>query len=227
MSSGPPSRRAFPAWVPRRRGDGSGSEPPFEPSSWTGALAIMLGLCAVLWAVQIANDAHHYSWNRFGLKPRRIDGLWGIATQPMLHVSYGHLASNTVPFLGVGWVLLLSGLRSWLVVTGSVMLLSGAAAWLLAPSGVIVGVGSLTLGWIGYLVARAYFSRRLTWIVVAGCVLFFFGTFFFTLVPSFDKNVSWQSQACGLGAGIVTGALLHPRAARRHPGRRPGTPVVS
>ena len=217
----------LPRWVPRRRGAYASSEPPFDPSSWSGALIVMLAVAAVPWAIQVVNAAHDYSLNRFGLRPRRIDGLWGIVTQPFLHLSWGHLASTTVPLVGVGWVLLLSGLRTWLLVTGLVLFLSGVAAWLVAPSGIVVGAGSLALGWMGYLVARAYFSRRLRWIVVAVVVLFFFGTFFFTLVPSFDSNVSWQAQACGLGAGVVAGAMLHPRSPRRLPKRRDQRPAVS
>jgi membrane associated rhomboid family serine protease len=34
------------------------------------------------------------------------------------------------------------------------------------------------------------------------------------VLPSFDSNVSWESHACGFVAGILAGALLHPRRAR-------------
>ncbi|HJQ41967.1 MAG TPA: rhomboid family intramembrane serine protease [Jatrophihabitantaceae bacterium] len=219
--------RRLPVWMPRRRDGDSANEPPFDPTSWSGALVVMLFVGAALWAVQLVNAANDYSLNRFGLRPRRIDGLWGIVTEPFLHLSNSHLLSNTVPVVGVGWVLLLSGVRTWLTVSAVVIVLSGVATWLVAPSGLVVGAGGLALGWMGYLLARAYFSRRVRWIVVAVCVLFFFGTFFFTLVPSFNKDVSWQAQACGLGAGVVAGALLHPRNPRRHPKRRSPGPAVS
>ena len=39
-------------------------------------------------------------------------------------------------------------------------------------------------GWLGYLLARAYFSRRLKWIVTALALLIFFGTFLGQLLPS-------------------------------------------
>jgi membrane associated rhomboid family serine protease len=219
--------RRLPAWLPSRRGDSSGTEPPFDPTSWGGALVVMLFVAAMLWVVQLVNAANDYSLNRFGMKPRQIDGLWGIVTEPFLHLSSGHLLSNTVPVVGVGWVLLLSGVRTWLTVTACVLVLAGAATWLVAPSGLVVGASGLVLGWMGYLLARAYFSRKLKWIAVAVCVLFFFGTLFFSLVPSFDKDVPWQAQACGFAAGVVTGALLHPRRAQRPPKRRDGSPAVS
>jgi membrane associated rhomboid family serine protease len=187
----------------------------------------MVSVAAALWIVEAVNAANNYSLDRFGLRPRRIDGLWGVLTEPFLHASYHHLFSNTVPLIMVGWVLLLSGLRTWLTVTAIVVVLGGLATWLVAPSGIIVGASALVFGWLGYLLARAYFSRKLRWIVVAVLVLFFFGTLLSNLLPSFDAQVSWQSHVCGFAAGILAGAVLHPRRARM-PGQPPGTaPAVS
>jgi membrane associated rhomboid family serine protease len=203
------------------------SEPPFDPTSWSGALILMLTAAAVLWGIQIVNAAHHQSLDRFGLRPRRVDGLWGVLTEPFLHASYGHLFSNTVPLILIGWALLLSGVRVWLIVSGLVIAIGGLATWLVAPSGVIVGASGLIFGWLGYLIARAYFSRKLKWIVIAVMMLVFFGTLLANLLPSYDSNVSWQAHVCGFAAGIVAGAVLHPRRSKRPKLRRPQTPAVS
>jgi membrane associated rhomboid family serine protease len=217
-----PSRRLV-SWLPGRGNAANRTEPPFDPTSWSGALLVMVGVDAALWIVQLVNAGHDYSLNRFGLQPRTVDGLWGVLTAPFLHLNYGHLVSESVPVVAVGWVLLLSGLRAWLVVTGSVLVLGGLATWLVAPSALIVGSSSLVFGWLGYLLARAYFSRKLRWIVVALLVLFFFGALLSSLLPSFDKHASWQSHVCGFMAGIVVAAMLHPRPASR----RASPPVVS
>lgn len=183
-------------------------------------MVFMAAVVAALWVVQIANDAHHLTFNRFGLKPRDVDGLWGIVTAPALHVSYGHLLSESVPIAGVGWVLLLSGLRAWLTVSGIVLVVGGLASWLVAPSGLVVGTSGLVFGWLGYLLARAYFTRKLRWIVSAVAVLFFFGTFLVSLLPSFDKHTSWQSHLCGFLAGVLAAAVLHPRPQKAADRRR-------
>lgn len=210
----------------RRKDDAQpATEPRFDPTSWFGALTVMAVLGAVLWAIQIVNAAGDYRLDRFGLRPRELDGLWGIVTQPLLHASYGHLLSNTAPFVLIGWVLLLSGVRGWLIVTGLVIGIGGVLTWLVAPSGLIVGASSLVFGWLGYLLARAYFSRRLKWIVTAIAVLFFFGTLLGSLLPSFHSGVSWQAHVCGFVAGIVAGAMLHPR--RKPVAPLPPRPVVS
>ena len=191
------------------------SEPKFDPTSWGGALAVMGVFAAALWIIQIVNSADDQGLNRFGLKPREIDGLWGILAQPFLHVSYSHLLSNTVPLVLIGWVLLLSGVRVWLFVTAVVVVLGDAATWLVAPSDhVIVGASGMIFGWMGYLLARAYFSRRVKWILTAIALLVFFGTLLGSLLPEADTHVSWQSHVCGFAAGVFVGWLLHPRQQR-------------
>ena len=173
---------------------------------------LMSGFAAVLWIVQILNAIDDYRLDRFGLEPRALGGLWGVVTAPFLHSSYGHLLSNTVPVVLIGWVLLLAGIDIWATVTALVVVGGGLLTWLVGPGDtVIVGASGMVFGWLGYLLARAYFSRRLKWIVVAVLVLVFFGTLLFGLFPTINSDVSWQAHLCGFVAGIGTGALLHPR----------------
>jgi membrane associated rhomboid family serine protease len=176
---------------------------------------------ATLWIVQAVNASDHYGLDRFGLKPRQVDGLWGVLTMPFLHSSYSHLASNTLPVLAIGWVLMLSGLRIWAIVTALVIVIGGILTWLVGPSHTtIVGASGLVFGWLGYLLARAYFSRRVRWIIVAVLVLIFFGTLLFGLIPNISTGVSWQAHVSGFAAGVGVGALLHPRGGETRLPRR-------
>jgi membrane associated rhomboid family serine protease len=190
------------------------TEPPFEPRSWGGALAFMAFCAGVLWAVEIANVIDDYGLNRFGLRPREVAGLWGILTAPFLHASGWQLLSSTGPFVLIGWVVLLSWMRVWLIVTALVAVLGGFATWLVAPSGLIIGCSGMIFGWMGYLFARAYFSRRIVWILAAALVAFFFSGLFSDLLPSINSQSSWQAHVCSFCAGVFAGWLLHPRGAR-------------
>lgn len=204
----PPVRRRWPA-----------------PTSWAGAFVLMCAATAVLWVVQVVNAADDYGLNRFGLRPREVDGLWGIVTTPFLHASYRDLLSNTAPVLVLGGVVLLAGWRTWLVVTAIAVLLGGLLTWTVAPAGLILGASSLVFGWLGYLIARAFFSRRLRWILTAAIVLLLFGTLLGRLLPTFHSGQAWQAHLCGFAAGVVAGAVLHGgewrgRRARRTARRR-------
>jgi membrane associated rhomboid family serine protease len=196
------------AWWRSQR---SPRRPWYDPSTSSGAMLAMTAVAALLWAVQIANAADDYGLDRFGLKPRRLDGLWGIITQPFLHANWTHLLSNTAPVVLIGWVLMRSGVRMWAIVTAIVVTVGGLATWVVGPSHtVIVGASGMVFGWLGYLLARAYFARKLSWILEAILVLFFFGTLLYGLLPTLHSRVSWQAHLCGFLAGVGAGAVLHP-----------------
>lgn len=186
---------------------------PLPTSGWSGALTVALLFTAVPWIVQIANSADHYGLDRFGIRPREVDGLWGILTAPFLHTGWGHLLSNTVPLIAIGWVLLLSGVRVFGFVTGVAIVLGDFGTWLTSPSHtIVVGASGLVFGWLGYLLARAWFSRRLKWIVTAIVLLMFFGALLGSLLPTVDSNVSWQGHLCGFVVGVGCAWLLHRKA---------------
>lgn len=168
----------------------------------------MVAVAAVLWIVQIISSVH--SLTGYGLQPRHVVGLRGIVTEPFLHANYRHLLSNTAPLILIGWVVLLAGVRTWLIVTAVVVLGGGLLTWLVAPSDqVIVGASGMVFGWLAFLLARAVFSREVKWILVAVAVLFFFGTLLFGLFPTLRSDISWQAHACGFAAGVGAAALLH------------------
>jgi membrane associated rhomboid family serine protease len=192
---------------------------PYDPSSWAGVLITMTALCAVLWIVEAVNASDGYRLNRYGLRPRDINGLEGILTAPFLHVGFGHLLANSAPFILIGWVVLLAGARQFVISTVIIIVVGGLATWLAAPSVAahtsIVGVSGVVMGWLGYLLGRAYFSRRILWIVVAVAVVFFFGALLGGLLPTVNADYSWQGHLAGFVAGVLAAWVLHPRRLSR------------
>ena len=201
----PPSRRF--TWRSERQ-----VKAWYDPNTWSGAMVAMTAVAGMLWVIQLVNAGDEYGLDRFGLRARHLDGLWGVVTEPFLHASYGHLLSNTAPLILIGWVLMRSGVRTWAIVTAVVVVAGGLATWVVGPSDkVIVGASGMVFGWLGYLLARAYFARRFQWVVEAVLVLFFFGTLLFGLLPNLQAHVAWQAHVCGFVAGVATGAAMHPR----------------
>jgi len=184
----------------------AGTRRRFDPASWGGALLVMLLATAVLWVVQGVN--HHQRLDRFGLRPRSVDGLWGVLTAPFLHPSWDVLISTTLPFLLIGWAVLIGGVRNWAIGSVAIIVVGGALTWLVGPSHLVLGATGLVFGWIGYLLTRAWFSRRLSSILIVVVVLAIFGTLLGQLVPDFDKHSSWQANACSFVVGLVAGGVL-------------------
>ena len=191
-----------------------------RPTSPSGAIVVMALVIVALWLVLGVDAALDHRWLRFGIKPRELGGLDGIVLAPVLHASAGQLAANSLPLAVFGWIMLVSGLRTCGIVTATVWLASGVVGWLAGPShAVILGSSGVIFGWLGYVLARAWFGRKLAWIATAVAVLAVFSGMLSGLLPKLHSNTFWGSQLAGFLAGVLIGAVLHakrkPSAAAR------------
>jgi membrane associated rhomboid family serine protease len=59
-------------------------------------------------------------------------GLRGIFLAPFLHGSFAHVAANTVPFLILGWLVIIRGIGEFFFVSVFSALIAGLAPGLLA-----------------------------------------------------------------------------------------------
>jgi membrane associated rhomboid family serine protease len=186
-----------------------------RPTSPGGAAVVMALALAVLWALLGLDAAFGHPLLEWGIKPRQADGLVGIVLAPFLHAGPAQLVSLSVPFAVLGWLMLTSGLRYLAVVTITAALVSGLVGWLAGPSDqVLVGVSGVVLGWLGYLLARALFGRRVLWIAVAVAVTVVFSGLFNGLLPRVHHHEFWGSQLAAFVVGAALGAALHRRRPR-------------
>ncbi len=172
-----------------------------------GAEAV-LGLVAVMWVVQVVNALDSYRLDTDGIVPRQLAGLKGVVLSPFLHESWAHLIGNTIPFIVLGLMIAIAGAGRVLAVTVIVALVAGLGTWLTSPSNSdTVGASGVVFGYAGYLVARGFFNRRLTEIVVGVFVVVLFGGALLTsLLP--HAGVSWEDHAFGALGGVLAARVL-------------------
>src|SRR5579859_587705 len=92
-----------------------------------GVQAAILFACVVLaWSVELADRVvYQGALERYGIQPRSVAGLWGILAAPLLHQGWVHLTANTVPFVVLGWLVMLRRVGDFVVVTGLAMQIGG------------------------------------------------------------------------------------------------------
>jgi membrane associated rhomboid family serine protease len=179
------------------------------------AALIMLLLLAGLWVVELLDQLSGNQLDQLGIHAREIDGMPEILTAPFLHAGWDHLISNSLPFLVLGFLVLLSGLARWLVASLIIIVISGLTAWFLTPANtIILGASGLIFGWLTYLLARGLWSRRPGQVVVAVLVLLVYGGLIWGVFPG-SAGISWQAHLGGAIAGVLAAWLLHRRASRQ------------
>ena len=167
------------------------------------ALLILFGLVALMWIVEVVDVALDHRLDRYGIEPRDVEGLDGVVAAPFLHVGFGHLLANTVPFVTMGVVIALEGSRRLVLVTVIVGLISGFGTWLVASPGTVhVGASGIVFGYATYLIARGVFNRSPTQLAVGAAVVLVWGV---ALVGGLEpqRGISWQGHLFGAIGGVV------------------------
>lgn len=146
--------------------------------------------------------------NQYGIRPQSLIGLRGILFAPFLHGGLPHLISNTVPFLVLGWLVMLQETSDFWIVTAITMLVGGLGVWLFAaPSSVHIGASILIFGYLGFLLLRGYFQRNFISIFLSVVVAFFYGGLVLRVLPS-APGISWQGHLFGFLGGILAAKLI-------------------
>lgn len=170
---------------------------------------ILGGFVGLLWLIQIINSVIFQGrLTNLGIQPRSLDGLWGILFAPFLHGNFAHLIANTVPLAVLGWLVMLRQKRDLLTVSLLAGLVGGVGTWLTAAAGTVtIGASGLIFGYLGYLLFRGIFERRL-WPIIGSIATFFvFGSILWGVVPG-TVGVSWQGHLFGLLGGIIAARML-------------------
>jgi membrane associated rhomboid family serine protease len=177
-------------------------------------LALVVGMAAVMWVVEVADQIADGRLDSYGIEPRDVDGLDGVVFAPFLHAGFDHLIGNTIPFLLLGFAIALGGLARVAIVTVVVALVGGLGTWLVAPANTVhIGASGIVFGYAAYLVARGVYSRSAMQIGVGVVVLAVWGTTLLRgLVP--EDGISWQGHLFGAIGGVLAARLLHRRATR-------------
>jgi membrane associated rhomboid family serine protease len=166
------------------------------------------GAVFLMWGIEIVDWFLGGSLNRFGIRPRAVDHLWGIVFAPFLHGNFRHLIANTIPFLTLGWFVMFRRTSDWLWVTAIAILVGGLGTWLIAPSNTVhIGASGVVFGYLGFLVSRGYFERKFSSMALSVMVGVLYGGLLFGVLPT-DPRVSWQGHLCGFVGGVVAAKLL-------------------
>jgi membrane associated rhomboid family serine protease len=178
---------------------------------------LVVAMAAVMWVVEVADQVADGRLDSYGIVPRSVDGLDGVAFAPFLHAGWDHLIGNTIPFLVLGFAIALGGIARVAAVTVIVAVVGGLGTWLVAPANTVhIGASGIVFGFAAYLVARGIYSRSAVQIAVGLVVLAVWGTTLLRgLVP--EDGISWQGHLFGAIGGVLAARLLHGRAERTGP----------
>ena len=171
-------------------------------------VTILASFVAIMWIVEIADFiVFRGGLDRFGILPRHPSSLWGIFFMPFLHGNFPHLMANTVPFITLGWLVMVRSIRDFWLATAIVIVVGGAGVWLFGSPGYHVGASGLIFGYLGFLLLRGLFERSFTGIMLSLVVGSAYGSLIWGVLPG-RPGVSWEGHLFGFLSGVLAAYWL-------------------
>mgnify|MGYP006421024147 CR=1 FL=1 len=194
---------------PTMKSDESGNSIKRELKS---QISILGGFVLLMWIVEIVDTVIFNRYlDTYGIRPRDLIGLRGIVFAPFLHGNFPHLIANTIPFVSLGWFVMLREIRNFWAVTLVTMLVGGLGTWLIGAPGLHIGASGLIFGYLGYLLSRGYFDRSFTAMFLSVVVAFLYGGMLWGVLPA-QPGISWEGHLFGFLGGVLAARWLSKRS---------------
>lgn len=162
---------------------------------------------ALLWIIKLLeglSGVELYSW---GVRPQATDGLKGILTAPLIHGSWNHLISNTLPLLLLGSLLIYGYPSSrWRTLT-VIWLVSGLGVWLFARPNYHFGASGITHGMFFFLFIAGVLRRDSKSIALLMIAFFMYGGMLLTIFPR-EPGISYEYHFFGGFAGVLCALMF-------------------
>lgn len=156
----------------------------------------------LLWVVFLFEYVSKISLVRFGVYPRKIDGLLGVFVSPLVHGGLKHIFANSVSLLTLMSLLFYGYKKIAKEVFTWIYFLSGAYVWVFARSSYHIGASGIVYGLIGFIVLAGVLSKDVRLMAISLLVIVVNAGFIWGIMPLVE-GVSWESHLSGLVVGLV------------------------
>ena len=161
----------------------------------------------ILFAIEVFQKLTGMNLIIYGLYPRKISGLIGILAAPLLHVSYAHLISNSIPLLLVGVGVSYFYPSSANKIFISIYLIPGVFVWFTGRPAYHVGASGIDYGLVTFLFFSGLIRRDTRSIALALIVTLLYGSLIWGIFPQND-GISWEYHLFGSLTGIFCAIIF-------------------
>jgi len=166
------------------------------------ALQIALWFVGALWFIEVADNYLGLGLDHFGLRPRDAPGLMGVVTAPLLHGSFEHLFSNTMPLVVSLTAILYLYPNSAMRVLPMIWLGGGLLAWFIGRPSIHVGASGLVYGMLAFVFVSGMFRQDFRSMAVSLFVWFLYGSMLWGILP-IRQRMSWEMHLAGALLGLA------------------------
>lgn len=182
------------------------------------SFVVSFGFTLTLWLIFCLT--HYCGWGprTLAVYPLELHGLIGIVTAPLVHGSWEHISSNSLPLLLLGTMLLYGYPSSRWYALLLIWILSGLGVWFLARPSFHFGASGLTHGLFFYLFVIGILRHDKRSIGLLLIAFMMYGGMLMTIFPR-EPGISYESHFFGALAGVLAAFAFRywdPKPAQKH-----------
>ncbi|MDP5081193.1 MAG: rhomboid family intramembrane serine protease [Winogradskyella sp.] len=167
----------------------------------------------VIWLVFWYQVRVDYGIKSFGIRPHKLEGLFGIFTSPFLHGDIDHIYNNSIPLFILSLALFYFYHKiAWKVIVYGI-LLSGFLTWLIGSSGNHIGASGLIYVLVSFIFFKGIFAKHYRLIALSLMVIFFYGSMIWYVFPV-KQGMSWEGHLGGLVTGLLFALIFRRQIAK-------------
>ncbi|MBQ9471318.1 MAG: rhomboid family intramembrane serine protease [Bacteroidales bacterium] len=155
----------------------------------------------LLWGIRLVEHIEGISLAQWGVLPRQPHGLAGVLIAPLIHSSFKHLISNSIPLIALGAGMLYFYRDLAYKVMAVVWLLGGLLVWVGARASFHIGASGMIYGMAAFLFFSGIIRADTRLMAISLLVVFLYGGMVWGVLPIYPQ-VSWEyhlySALCGL-----------------------------
>lgn len=155
-----------------------------------------------MWSVHLW--VHFYGGHvyEYGVFPRTVEGLRGIAFSPFIHGDWEHLINNSYPVLILGTAIFwfYKNSAKWVILYS--ILMTGLWVWAMGRSSYHIGASGLIYAWGVFIFASGVYTKNKRLMGLSLLVVFLYGSLIWGVLP-WEEGVSWEAHLFGGIAGWI------------------------
>ena len=188
---------------------------------WLASIPALL-FVSFLWLIFIVGHTVFQELNltRLGIVPGEAAGLRGILFSPLLHSSFSHLGSNTLPLFILIWFLFYFYRQIALQVFAVLWLVSGTVTWLIGREALHVGASGLVFAMLFFLFFSGIIRKYIPLVAVSLIVAFLYGGTIWSIFPVtelVDASISWEGHLSGAVSGLMVAFIFMNQGPQQPP----------
>ena len=166
----------------------------------------------ILWLIFLINISKIFPFDLklLGILPHSLQGFLGILLAPLIHDSFSHILSNSIPILVLSWCFFYFYRDISYKVFGWLWLLSGLMTWIIGREAYHIGASGLIFALVFFLFISGIIRKYIPLVAISLLVVFLYGSTIWSMLPiteMVDKKISWESHLSGALSGVFIAML--------------------